>query len=465
MKLWKNSAIQLAEIFAKGEASALEIIQAHLDRIDEINPKINAISHRIDDQALAAAQAMDEVKAKGEKLGPLAGVPFSIKSNVDIMGSPTDNGVPALAQAIPDQDSVVVARMKAAGAIPLARTNLPDLGLRMHTHSILHGQTLNPWNKEHTTGGSSGGEGAALATGMSPIGLGNDLGGSLRNPATCCSVASIKPTFGAIPRVPIIPALPNSIMLQVLISEGPMARTIDDVTLGLNVLSGVHPSDPWSRPVPLTLKEGQKRIAVLAVPDGGKTDDKVTKVVLDAAAVLRDAGHIVEEVKVPKYAEVVKCWYDLVIGGIEPAIEEMKPMVSEAASDYFTYCIKEMGPFGQEVIDKAWVTRNELIAEWNHFFRQWDAILTPTWTQLPVKAGSDAESREGAAAMLDTCRTVYPGNVLGYPSVAVPAGLVDGLPVGVLINGPYWSDLTCLQLAKCIEDAQIAPQTPIDPKF
>lgn len=465
MKLWQKSASELAKMFKKGEVSSTEIVEAHLKRIDEINPSLNAICTRIDEQALAAAKAADKGRANGDSLGPLAGVPFTVKSNIDLQGSATDNAIPALKDAIPPTDAPVTARMKAAGGIPLARTNLPDIGLRFQTESTLHGLTLNPWNKDVTCGGSSGGEAVALATGMSPLGLGNDLGGSLRNPATCCSIVAIKPTFGVIPRIPVIPASPMSIMGQVLISEGPMARNVKDVKLALSVLGGYLPKDPWS--VPVTLQENSKklRIAMMPTPPGGATDPKVAKVVREAAKALEDAGHKVTEIDIPEYEATIKCWDDIVIGNIGNGIKDMLPLIGNNAASVLNFIVEGRATSTPDQIEKAWEDRYNLSIAWHTFFEKYDAILTPTWTQLPLTVNQDAQSSEGCILQLETVRPILAGNVLGLPSVAVPAGIVDGLPVGVLFTGPKWSDLDCLNLAQCVEDAQIAPQTPIEPRF
>jgi len=198
-ELWSRSALELASNIASKEVSSVEVVQAHLDRIAEVNPTVNAVVKVLADSALAAAKVADEETARGVSRGKFHGVPFTIKENIDVAGQPTTQGIPALAEAIPPQNAPIVDRMLGSGAIPIGRTNLPDLGLRIHTDSTLYGRTKNPWNLERTAGGSSGGGGAALASGMSPIGLGNDIGGSLRNPAHCCGIASIKPSTGVIP--------------------------------------------------------------------------------------------------------------------------------------------------------------------------------------------------------------------------------------------------------------------------
>jgi amidase len=464
MELWQKSTRDLATAFADGEVSSTEIVSAHLARIDAVNSGLNAIVTRMDDQALAAAGEADEARARGEPLGPLAGVPFTIKSNIDVAGMATNCGVPAFKEAIASTDAPVVERMKQAGGVPLARTNLPDLGLRLHTDCLLHGQTLNPWNKEHTTGGSSGGEAVALATGMSPMGLGNDLGGSLRNPATCCSIASIKPTTGRVPRVADIPPDSNSVMMQQFAVEGPMARNIGDVRLGLQVLSGEHARDPLSMPVPLEGRDGQKRVAVMVAPPGGETDPRVAEVVINAAKALESAGVIVEEVDMPAYTQTLDCWIDYVVGDIAVGFEAMETIISESSADFLRNTIEAYGPVSADQRIAALQNRYDLQRAWNVFYDEWDALLTPTWAQLPPLAGQDAlGGPDGARYMIETFRPVCPGNVLGLPSAAVPAGMVDGLPVGVLLTGRQWSDLICLELAEHVEDAGLAPQTPMDP--
>src|SRR3954469_1574894 len=188
-ELWRRGAVELAGMIAEGSVSAREVVDAHLERIEAVNPHLNAITVVLAEQARAAADAAD--RAEGAR-GPLHGVPFTVKENIDLAGTPTTQGLVALAEAVSPVAAPQVERLRAAGAIPIGRTNLPDLGLRVHTDCSLRGLTRNPWHAGVTAGGSSGGEGAALASGMSPLGLGNDVGGSLRNPAHCCGIASIK---------------------------------------------------------------------------------------------------------------------------------------------------------------------------------------------------------------------------------------------------------------------------------
>ena len=466
-ELWQQGAGELAGMIRQGETSSAEVVEAHLDRIDQVNGKLNAIVHVMADEARAGAAAADAALAAGEDLGPLGGVPFTIKENIDVAGLPTTHGLVALKDAIAPVDAPVVERMKAAGAIPLARTNLPDMGLRIHTDNALHGLTRTPWEPDHTAGGSSGGEGSALASGMSPIGLGNDLGGSLRNPATCNGIASIKPTTGRVPTADTYPAPDGSITLQLLAVQGPMARTVEDVQIGLTALAGAHHRDPHSVPVPLLPPTpGTRRVAVCAEPPGGATDPRVAQLTRAAGQALEAAGCVVEEVTPPRYDEVIDTWRTLVISDITLALPLLEPIVSPQAAAFLHMASETEPPPSFEAIGAAWMTRAALMRDWDAFYAEWDVVITPTWAQLPFAHGADAADADSAVATLvDGARTVMPANVLAFPSAAVPVGMVDGLPVGVLVNGPRWSELLCLEVAELIEAAGLAPTTPIDPTY
>ncbi|MCP3853500.1 MAG: indole acetimide hydrolase [Actinomycetia bacterium] len=462
--LWQRGAGELASMIKAGQTTSAEVIEAHLQRIDEVNGSLNAVVKVLADEARAGAATADAAVAAGETIGPLGGVPFTIKENIDLAGHPTTHGLQALAAAIAPVDAPVVERMKAAGAVPLARTNLPDMGLRIHTDNALHGLTRNPWHPDHTAGGSSGGEGSALASGMSPIGLGNDLGGSLRNPASCCSIASIKPTMGRVPGADTYPAPDGSIALQLLAVQGPMARTVTDVRLGLEVLSGWHVRDPHSVPMPIEAPEpGVRRVAIVAEPPGGDTDPRIVEAVRAAGRALEAAGCQVDEVEVPRFEEVVQCWRGIVIGDIVMGLPLLEPIVSADAASFLRQATEMDAPPSLESIGALWMQRQSLMRDWAAFYAEWDVVLTPTWTQLPFRHGADAESFEGTERTLMAARPVMPANVLGLPSAAVPVGVVDGLPVGALVNGPQWGEMKCLEIAEIIEAAGLAPATPMDP--
>jgi amidase len=466
-EIWQHSATELAELIEKRQLSSLEVVNAHLARIDAVNPAINAVVRVLADEARAAAVAADRRLAAGETVGPLHGVPFTVKENIDMAGLPTTWGVPALAQAVVPADAPVVERMRAAGAIPIGRTNLPDMALRIHTDSSLHGLTRNPWHPGRTAGGSSGGEAAALATGMTPLGLGNDIGGSLRNPANACGIASIRPSFGRVPDAGYVPTEDHLLAVQLMNVQGPMARRVADVRLGLRVLMGAHPRDPWSIDAPFEGPALRRpiRVAVIAQPPGGSTHPAVAAAVGRAAQALADAGYVVEVACPPRYEAAIGCWARLLIGDFESVFAPLSQMMGANAVALVNNFRHAVPPLADAT---AWsnlmVERDGIARAWSLFMAERPLLLSPTWTQLPFEHGFDVATPEGTAASAELMRPVVPANLLGLPSACVPAGRDEatGLPIGVLVTGPRLREDLCLEAAEAIE-ARLGVATPIDP--
>ena len=462
-ELWQLGALELADRIRRGEVTSRAVMEAHLARVDAVNPHLNAVVRRLDEQALAAADDADRAVADGRELGVFHGVPCTVKENIDLAGTPTTQGVPAFAEAIADVDAPAVARMRAAGAIPFARTNLPDLGLRVHTDSTLHGLTRNPWNPHVTAGGSSGGEAAAIASGMSPIGLGNDIGGSLRNPANCCGIASIKPTVGVVPMATVIP--PEDLLggAQQMLSEGPMARHVADVRAALDALAGWSPRDPRSVSAVLTdLDEGEQlRIAVMADPPGGETDPEIAAAVRRAGEILADAGHDVVEATPPGYDETLEMWAMLLLGDIA-VMRPLLELVLSAESLAVLQSLVDQYPeptFASSIELQG--RRFGAMRAWSEFFTDHPVLLSPTWGRPAFPHGADVGD-DANGVIRDTLRPVMPANLLGIPAAVVPCGTAAGLPVGIQIMGDRFTDLRCLAIAEQIERA-VAPVTPIDP--
>jgi amidase len=462
--LWELGAVELAAVMRGREASSRDVVEAHLARIDAVNPALNAVVRRLDEEALVAADAADKALASGDDVGPLHGVPCTVKENIDVAGTPTTHGIAALAEAIADRDSPVVARVRAAGAIPIARTNLPDLGLRLHTDSSLHGLTRNPWNPDVTAGGSSGGEGSALASGMSPLGLGNDMGGSLRNPAHCCGIASIKPTVGVVPHATVIPPVDVMLACQLMMAEGVMARRVADFVAGLRVVAGADNRDPISLPVALPEPPARPlRIAVLAEPPGGTTDPAIAGTIRAAASVLADTGHEVTEATPPSYEQTVVQWAAL----LAPDLQSQRPLL-EAVMGADAMRFLELTDVGFSAFDTSgwpalFLDRYRIAAEWEQFFAEFDVLLSPTWTTPPFAHGADIASIESALEVVAALRPVLPANYLGLPAAVAPAAIVDGLPVGAQFTAARFGDLTALAAAAALE-AVVGTFTPIEPR-
>ena len=463
-EIWQNTATQIAADIRNKKVTSRQVVEAHLQRIAEVNPKINAIVRVLADEALAGADLADAAVRAGKKLGPLHGVPMTVKENIDIAGYPTTQGVPALADAIPPADSPTVERIKAAGAIVIGRTNLPDLGLRIHTDSTLYGRTKNPWKSDRTAGGSSGGEGAALASGMSPLGLGNDIGGSLRNPAHCCGIASIKPTQGVVPDASYFPIEDAVLSSQLMLIQGVMARTIADVRLGLGVVAGQHSRDPVSVPAVLTdLKPGEKvRVAVMPTPPGGSTHAGVADVVRKTADALSNAGHDVVEATPPDFDLACEVWRTQLFGEWELQRELLEMVMGEGGRKFIELTTLNFNKIDLPNWANAQVQRNGLGRKWGQWFDEYQVLLSPTWTQPPFVYDFDINSEAGALATVELMRPVLPANLLGLPAVVVPGGMADSLPVGVQVIGARYTDLRCLALAEQIESA-CGLSTPIDP--
>jgi amidase len=464
-ELWQLGALEIAAAVRNRETTSREVLDALVDRVDAVNGDLNAVVALLGDEAVKAADDADRAVAEGAPLGPLHGVPITVKENIDVAGWPTTQGIPALAEAIPPVDAPVIERMRAAGAIPFARTNLPDFGLRVHTDSSLRGLTRNPWNADVTAGGSSGGEASALASGMTPLGLGNDLGGSLRNPAHCCGIAAIKPSTGVVPDASSIPPEDMPITFQLMAVQGVMARHVADLRAGLLAIAGAHPRDPLSLPVTLTpaAPDARLRVAVLPDPPNGSTDPGIASAIRRTADALAAAGHDVAEAAPSSYARSVELWAELLL----PDIRTVRPLFDELMSDdaraFLDFANTYIPPVETADWSMLFLERHAVARDWSGFFETWDVLLSPTWTQPPFAHGADVASFDGALATLELMRPVLPANLLGLPAAVVPAGVVDGLPVGAQFTGNRFADLVVLAAAQGVEDA-FGPITPIDPR-
>jgi amidase len=462
-ELCSIGALELAARIRAGEVSSREVVEAHLGRIEQLNPRLNALRLVLADEALRAADDADRRRAAGEELGPLGGVPVTVKDNLDLMGTPTTMGLSALAEAMPREDAPSVAGLRAAGAIPLGRSNLPDMGLRWHTHSGIAGATVNPWAADRTPGGSSGGEGAALATGMSPLGAGNDLGGSLRWPAQCCGVASIKPSFGRVADASSLelPEFPLSIQLMAV--NGPMARHVSDLRVGLEAMSAPSPRDPWQVPAPLRGPDAPRAVTLVVDPLGEGVDAGVAMGVRRAADALADAGYAVEEGEPPALREATELWSGLLMRDIERLMPLLEPLLGPEAVQFLRRALAEIPAADDARWGEMWIERLVVARAWSKFLAERPLILGPVAAEPPFPPGADLTDEWTPARILRALRLVVPVNVLGLPAAVVPVGAADGLPQAVQIIGPRFREDLCLDAAEAIEKRH-PPITPIDPR-
>jgi amidase len=461
------SATELAGAIRSRQVSSQEVIEAHLQRIEAVNGSINAVVIVMDEQAVSAAKTADRAVAAGDDLAPFHGVPFTVKENIDVAGTPTTQGFKALANAYPRRDAPVVERLKAAGGIPIGRTNLPSGAIRWHCESELWGATMSPWDRSRTPGASSAGEAAAIATGMSPLGLGNDGLGSLRHPAQCCGISALKPTLGRIPHASTVePANIATIGMQLTQVNGPLARRVADLRAALDVLAGPTWQDPWTVPAPLRGPEPARpvRVAVVLDPAGQGTADQVQDGVRKAAYALEQAGYAVDELEPPAIDAAARA---LVIMLATPGIrtvwqQVMAPSLPAPTRRFMSAFFEAAGDPDSVAAEQAFITRQSVLRSWGEFQEHHPLIVAPIGTDIPAKAGTDLD--EGHVTEdLRIMRMAVAVNTLGLPAVALPVGIQDGLPQEVQLIGPRYREDLCLDAATALED-QVGIFTPINPR-
>ena len=458
VELWQRTATELAVLIASGEASSREVVDAHLGRIDEVNDHCNAVVRVLADEARSEADAADAAVAAGDDLGTFHGVPFTVKENLDVAGTPTTQGLPAFADLVAPTDAPIVERMRSAGGIPIGRTNLPELGLRISTDNPLHGLTRNPWHPDLCAGGSSGGEGSAIAAGMSPLGLGNDIGGSVRNPAFCCGITSLKPSHGRLPSYSVFEHDQNPpLSSQVMLTDGPMARSVSDLRTALRVLHGRDPRDPRSVTVPLEGPETSRRAAVVREVPGTDLHPSSIDGVARAADALVATGWEVVDAAPPELERCTDIWTHLLANDITVLMETARSILSDelgAMLDGFSATV-----LAPAVVQTEYM---RLAREWSLFFVDHPVLVMPTWTQPPFAHGADLSEQVGIDGLSELLACILPGNVLALPVVAVPVGVSDGLPLGVQCYADRWREDLSLSAAGDIE-AVLGTITPIDP--
>ncbi|KUL52344.1 indole acetimide hydrolase [Streptomyces sp. NRRL F-4489] len=465
--LWKKPARAQAAAVRAGEVAAAELVEDHLARIAEVNPVINAVTQLLADRARAAAAETDRRRAAGAELGPLAGVPFTVKETTAIEGVPTTFGVERFRDLVARADAPPVARLRAAGAIPIGHSNMPTMVLAgVHTRSVLYGDTVNPWDPKVTPGGSSGGDGAAVATGMAPLGLGNDSGGSVRIPASFCGVAGLKPTYGRFAADHRVGPDDPSYAAQILVTDGPLARTVDDLRLAYEVLAGADPRDPRAVPVPPYGEPlpGPVKVAVVADPGGHGVHPAVRAAVERAADALRDAGYeVCEGLDVPRLDDALAVYGRLTRSEFATTWPVIKPLLGEGGHRYIELGMDEAGPAELPEYLRLTGARLGIRRDWAAFLDAYPLVLGPVFTEPPFIPGDEARDAESYRRVQTAMRLCTATSFVGVPAVAVPAGVVNGLPHGVQLIGRAYREDLCLAAAEEVE-RRLGVPTPIDPR-
>ena len=455
-EIWSWSAVNTAAAIRQGEISCTEAVQAALDRLQTMNPAVNAVTVDLSEDAIKAARLADDVRTSGVALGPLHGVPITIKENTDQKGQTNPNGVAAFANVIANEDAPLVANLRRAGAIIIGRTNTPEFSLRWFTDNPLRGLTQNPWSHSHTPGGSSGGAAAAVALGIGDIGHGNDLGGSLRYPAYACGLATIRPSLGRIPAYNPSSPSERAPTLQLMSVQGPIAREIRDVRLALQCMAAPDPRDPWWVPAPL---DGERpdspiRVAVTTEPAGIPCHPTVANAIETAAGHLEQAGYAVDRLDPPLVPEIAACWRNLLMTDTqvmtEAAIREHGSTdINQVIDGYIAAStILDLNGYIRALAD-----RTRLLRAWSVFMQTYPLVLAPVSQAPPYPQLEDLKGLDRVRQLFDEQSMLYAVNLLGLPAAAVPTGTVDGVPMGVQIIGPRLREDLCLDAAQTIETA------------
>ncbi|MFI0480617.1 amidase [Actinomadura sp. 9N215] len=452
------SARELVRRMRARELSARDVVQAHLDQIERTNPQVNAIVTLVAERAMQQALDADERLAAGDAAGPLHGLPVAHKDTHATRGIRTTSGSPIFADLVPDADELVVERMRAAGAVAIGKTNVPEFAAGSHTFNPVFGLTRNPYDPSRSAGGSSGGAAAALACGMHPIADGSDMGGSLRNPASFCNVVGFRPSPGRVPSWPV-PAGWSTMGVQ-----GPMAREVADVALLLSVLAGPDPRSPIALETPGSAFAGplDRDVAGLRIawsPDLGGTvpvDPAVTGVLAPAVKVFEELGCTVEEAcpdlsGADEVFRTLRAWqWDLALGAL----------LAERRADFKASLAANIDA-GRALtgadVGRAETLHTALFHRVREFFGRYDALLLPVSQVPPFDAAIEYPDEVAGHPMpdyLEWMRSCFLVSATGCPALSVPAGFTgDGLPVGLQIVGPHRADLDVLRIGHAFEQA------------
>jgi amidase len=463
--LWRLSATRVAALVRSRQLSAVEVAQAALARLAQVNPALNAIVEHRPDDVLAQAMAVDAAIAGGDDPGPLAGVPVTTKVNIDQAGYATTNGLRSQRGLIAQSNSPVAESLLRAGAVLLGRTNTPAFSYRWFTGNQLHGVTRNPRDPALTPGGSSGGAAAAVASGMGHLAHGTDIAGSIRYPAYACGVHGLRPSFGRVAAWNPSAGADRAIGGQLMAVSGPIARTIADLRLGLQVMARPDARDPWWVPAALTGTDAPRRAVVCLRPDGMETAPEICAALLDAADRLRDAGWSVDQVDaLPPLKDALALQIALWMGDgyqglVEAAQREGDPgAITARAGQRELVATMQIGDLSAALARRLGIAR-----AWQLFLERHPVVLLPVSAELPFENDLDLRGPEAYQRVWRAQLTLIALPLTGLPALTVSTGLVGRAPVGVqIVAGRFREDL-CLAAGEAIE-ARGVPPAPIDPQ-
>jgi Asp-tRNA(Asn)/Glu-tRNA(Gln) amidotransferase A subunit family amidase len=452
------SAVSMAEQIRRKELSPVELVEAHLQRIEQLNPSLNAFVEVDAAGARRQARAAESAVRQGSALGPLHGVPLSIKSSIDVRGMRRESGTKLREGHIAENDAPLVARLRQAGAIVLGVTNTPELLMAWETDNLLYGRTNSPWDLSRTPGGSSGGEAAAIASGCSAGGVGSDGGGSIRVPAHFSGICGLKPTPGRIPATGHFPLSAGPFALIGVV--GPLARTVADLKVLFEVMQGPDDGDPSAAPVPVCWpgKADLRKLRIGYFEDDGRTPvtAETRAAVNTAAESLRRAGFQVEPFRPEGLEQARQLWWKFfgIAGGmmLGPMTNGHEEDISPLLKQFSEWAAKEPAHSGGSLLD-AWIQRDLVRMQVFAQMREYPILLCPAAAIPAFRHGERSWQIEGKTVQyLDAWSYTEWFNLLGSPAAVVPVGRsTEGLPIGVQIAGLPWQEELVLSVAEVLE--------------
>ena len=465
-ELWQWTAADLALAIRKKRVSSLEAVESCFARIDAVNPRVNALVSVQRDDAMRAAEAADRALASGEATGVLHGVPVTTKVNVDQKGLPTTNGVVAFADNVASSDSPVVRNLRNAGAVLIGRSNAPAFSLRWYTDNDLHGRTLNPWRADRTPGGSSGGAAVAVALGMCPIGHGTDGGGSIRYPAFCTGTVGLRPSWGRIPSFNETVPVERPLSMQLVVVQGAITRSVEDARVALTAMLAGDARDPWWVPAPLEWPPAHAplRVAVCIDPAEVGVHPAVEAQILAASKMLEEAGYLVETAAPPDVGAAAAAWNEFVQGeGILTAGSHVARYGDSDAKRAFELMVQRTPRNDTAAHIRVAASRATYLRKWQAFMERYPLVLCPVAMEPALPYGVDTESAGSVERLFRSHTFLLATSLIGLPSISVPCGIADGVPVGVQIVGQRFREDLVLGAAQCIEDraGRLVPPEPV----
>ena len=453
--IWQLSASELVQQITKRQTTAEAAVSATVERMRSVNGRLNAVVDDLGDEAIEKARELDTLQSKTGPVGPLHGVPVTIKVNVDQKGRSTTNGVRAFAEVVAPDDAPFVKNLTDAGAIVIGRTNTPEFSFRATTTNELHGRTFNPWNDWSSSGGSSGGASTAVMSGMGAIAHGNDIGGSLRFPSAATGAVTVKPGLGRTPAWNPSQTAERGLLAQLMSVQGVICREVRDVRLAMKSVIAYDPRDPWQAPVPFDGPGLEKPIKVGFTRNTYQYEahPAIIEALETARDCLRDAGYEVVEVETPDIREIGETGYRALMGEVSVLmLSDVRKYGSGEINRMFDEYFELFPPFKDDELLYQMARRSHFIRQWNLLLERYPIVLTPFLPSPTYSWNRDAEGKDGIMDVLGCGIWSFAMNYMGIPAGIVSPTMHDGMPVAVQIAGRRFREDLILDALEAVEE-------------